>query len=194
MKRMKGRYKVISIFTFLLLILQILLITTTHAIDLYFLDNQKNIKIVDKTGNWDYINIQEAIDNEPEGTTIFIKNGIYNEILYIDKKINLIGENKDNTIILSESMQNRYSICLNSPNVKLENLSIKNSGPGLYCSGIKITAPNTQINDCFIYDTPVGIAIFTSYNTINNCEFYGCSDEGGNEQTGSSRAFEEAYD
>jgi len=36
----------------------------------------------------------------------------------------------------------------------------------------------TQIEDCNIYDTPVGIAIWTSDNIINNCNFWGCKDEG----------------
>ena len=175
---MKGRYEKVSIITILFIILEIVITNTCYATDSISTEKQRYIKVVDQNGKGDYTSIQEAIDKESKGTTIYIKNGFYNEILNINKKINLIGENKENTIIQSESLQNKYSICLNAPGIIIEKLSIKNTGPGLYTSGIKITAPETQIIDCYIYETPVGIAVFTSNNVINNCEFYGCSDEG----------------
>jgi len=178
MIRMKGKYGLLSITIILFIVLEIVLTTTSHATDIVFIEKQDNTKIVDKNGKGDYTSIQEAINNEPEGTTIYVKNGLYNEILNINKKIKIIGENKENTIIHSESEQNKYSINLNAPEIIIEKLSIKNSGSGLYTSGIKITALQTQIQDCIIYETPVGIAIFTSNNVINNCEFYRCSDEG----------------
>jgi len=178
MIRMKGKYGLISIIIILSIILEIIFTTTCYATDTIFIEKQENIKIVDKNGKGDYISIQEAINKEPEGSTIYVKRGFYNEILNINKKINLIGENKENTIIHPESEKNKYSINLNAPEIVIEKLSIKNSGPGLYTSGIKISALQTQIQDCCIYETPVGIAIFTSNNIINNCEFYGCTDEG----------------
>ncbi len=176
--RMKGKYGLLSITIILFIILEIILTTTCYATDVVFIEKQENIKIVDKNGKGDYTNIREAINNEPEGTTIYVKNGIYKEILNINKKIKILGENKENTIIHTESEQNKYSINLNAPEIIIEKLSIKNSGAGLYTSGIKITALQTQIKDCIIYETPVGIAIFTSNNVINNCEFYRCTDEG----------------
>ena len=175
---MKGKYKVISIIIILFIFLEIIFTSTCYATDSILKEKHKNIKIVDKNGEGDYTSIQEAINNEPEGTTVYIKRGFYNEILNINKKINLIGENKENTIIQSESKQNKCSISLNTPEIVIEKLSIKNSGPGLYTSAIKITASKTQIKNCSIYETPVGIVIFTSNNIINNCEFYGCTDEG----------------
>ena len=178
MIRMKGKYGLLSITIILFIVLEVVFTTTSHASDIVFIEKQENTKIVDKNGKGDYTSIQEAINNEPEGTTIYVKNGLYNEILNINKKIKIIGENKENTIIHSESEQNKYSINLNAPEIIIEKLSIKNSGSGLYTSGIKITALQTQIQDCIIYETPVGIAIFTSNNVINNCEFYRCSDEG----------------
>ena len=178
MIRMKGKYKVIVFIIVLFIFLEIILTTTSYALDIFLTEKQENIKVVDKNGEGDYTSIQEALNKEPEGTTIFIKSGIYNEILNINKKINLIGENKEDTIIHTVSEKNKYSICLNAPEIAIEKLSIKNSGPGLYTSGIRITASNIQIQDCHIYETPVGIAIFTSNNIINNSEFYGCTDEG----------------
>ena len=51
---------------------------------------------VSKTGNGDYISIQEAIDNAHPGDTIFINDGIYNERVEIKTHdLTLIGCNTD---------------------------------------------------------------------------------------------------
>ena len=50
-------------------------------------------------GNW--TNVQDAIDNATNGDTVFVFNGVY--LLYtcisLNKKIKLIGEDKEKTII-----------------------------------------------------------------------------------------------
>ncbi|UCH71495.1 MAG: right-handed parallel beta-helix repeat-containing protein [Thermoplasmatales archaeon] len=134
--------------------------------------------IVDKTEGGTYTTIQEAINDAPEGSTIYVKNGAYSEIIDIRKKISIIGENKDKTIINPISEKNKYAVRLGAPGVKISCLSITNGAPGLYTNGIRISASETKIYNCNIYDTPVGIAIWTSYNIIQNCNFWGCSDEG----------------
>ena len=56
-------------------------------------------------GPWDgtqehpYQHIQEGIDNASTGNTVFVYNGIYQENALLNKSINLIGEDKNNTII-----------------------------------------------------------------------------------------------
>src|SRR4030042_2566389 len=59
-------------------------------------------------GNWFYVGgsgpnnysrIQDAIDNASNGDTVYVFNGTYYERLAIYSEINLIGENRDNTII-----------------------------------------------------------------------------------------------
>jgi pectinesterase len=66
-------------------------------------EGQKKI-VVDANGNGDYKTIQEALDrlfiNAPEPRTIFIKKGLYNEKIFIEKSnIVLEGEDKEKTII-----------------------------------------------------------------------------------------------
>src|SRR5271157_3870621 len=46
-----------------------------------------------------YSSVQEAINNATEGSTIFISTSYYFEHLRISKSINLVGENRYNTII-----------------------------------------------------------------------------------------------
>ncbi len=171
---MKNALRITSLLLIIVLILNIFAITNIEAISI----RQSNKITVNKNGKEDYKTIQESINNAPEGSTIHIKSGVYNEILNIKKKITLLGEDKNKTIINPISEKNKYGIRLGSPNIIIKNLSITNGGPGLYTTGIKITASNVQIEDCNIYDTPVGIAIFTSGNTVKNCEFWGCKDEG----------------
>ena len=128
--------------------------------------------------NADYKSIQEAIDNAESGSTIYVKTGTYSEIISINKKISLIGENKENTIINPTSTRNSYALRIRISGVKISGFSINNKGPGLYTTGFKISAPKTTIENCNFYDTPIGIAVWTSKNTISNCKFWGCEDEG----------------
>jgi parallel beta-helix repeat protein len=169
---MKSALKITSIILFTILILNIFTITTSKGLSV---NNPKTI-VIDK--EIDSKTIQDQIDIAPEGSTIVLKPGVYSETFSIKKQITLLGEDKEKTIINPISKKNKYAIRLGSPGIILKNLSISNGGPGLYTTGIKVTAPNVKIENCKIYDTPVGIAVFTSGNTIQNCDFSGCKDEG----------------
>ena len=135
--------------------------------------------VVDQTnGNSKYTTIQQAINDAEAGTTVYVKAGTYREILNVYKPINIIGEDKEITVIFPCSNKNGYAVKISSPQVSLNKLSISNNGPGLYTTGIKIVAPEAEIIDCNVFDTPVGIATWSSSNIISQCSFYGCEDEG----------------
>ncbi len=51
------------------------------------------------TGTGNYSTIQSAIDAASSGDTVFVYNGTYYENVIVDKSIDLIGENNENTII-----------------------------------------------------------------------------------------------
>ena len=69
--------------------------------------------IVDANGKGDYRSIQAAINSLPDSSsvpiTIFIKNGVYNEKIYIEKS-NLIlkGEDRDKTIITQDIARDEW--------------------------------------------------------------------------------------
>ena len=135
--------------------------------------------IVDKNSDdADYKSIQNAVDGASTGSTIYVKEGTYNEIVHIYTEINLTGENREKTFINFESKKNGYAVKITAAGVKLSGFSISNEGPGLYTTGVKIIASQTAIEDCTVFDTPVGIAVWSSKNTISSCIFYGCEDEG----------------
>ena len=175
---MKGRTFKITVLLAILIIAELNIISFTCAVDTIVETNLKQNIIVCKSGKGDYNTIQEAIDNVSEGSTIFVKSGSYDEIIEIKKSINLIGEDRYNTIINPISEKNKYAIHLGAPGVKINNFSITNGAPGIYTTGIRVSSSETEIENCDIYDNPVGIAIWTSNNVINSCDFWGCKDEG----------------
>ena len=165
-----------------LLLISVLLATTinVHAEENQIIDDTYIYTkiIVDKNNKTAYQSIQDAINSAATDSTIYIKNGYYNEILNIKKKINIIGEDKEKTIINPTTKKNSYAIRIAVEGVKISNLGIQNHGPGIYSTGIKVSARDTTIYNCDIFDTPVGIAVWSSENTITNCRFWGCEDEG----------------
>jgi parallel beta-helix repeat protein len=51
------------------------------------------------SGPGNYTKIQDAIDNASDGDTVFVYNGTYYERIEVDKSLNLIGEDRNITII-----------------------------------------------------------------------------------------------
>jgi parallel beta-helix repeat protein len=175
---MKTRIKITVASLIMFIVAELTMFTNVQAEQIVLTNNEEHFIIVDKNGEGDYKTIQEAINNAQSGSTVYVKKGEYKEIITIKKQISLLGEDKDSTLISPISEKNKYAICLGAPGVTISHLSIKNGAPGLYASGIRVTSSDTQIRDCNIYDTPVGIIIWTSNNIIDNCNFWGCTDEG----------------
>jgi len=76
------------------------------------------------------------------------------------------------------SKENGYALKVDVEGAVISNLNVRNNGPGLYTSGIWISASHVTIENCNVFSTPVGIVVLTSNNTIVNCTFWNCKDEG----------------
>jgi parallel beta-helix repeat protein len=122
--------------------------------------------------------LQESIRTAAPNTTIQLAAGTYNEILTINKPLHLKGQGATQTFLVANSSMNGYAIHIIVPGVIISELTITNTGPGLYATGIKISAPNTIVQNCLFEDTSIGIALWSSQNSISDCDFSGCSDEG----------------
>jgi len=122
--------------------------------------------------------IQDAINHAQPNSTIQLPAGTYTEILNINKPLHLKGEGTTRTLLSPTSANNGYAIRISAEGVTLSGLDITNQGLGLYTTGVKISASNTIIQNCTFHDTPIGLAIWSSDNTISGCEFSGCDDEG----------------
>jgi len=167
---MKGKRLLATLLIILLIYLQINIFAVAKE--------SKNYFIVNGTGDGNCKSIQEALDNAPQDSTIYVKIGVYNEILNIRTRVKLLGEDKDKTVINPISKENKYAICLGAPGVMISNLNITNGASGLYATAVQVSAPETEISNCIIHDTSIGVAIWTSDNLVENCVFTGCSDEG----------------
>jgi len=83
-----------------------------------------DILYVGGSGPGNYTYIQDAIDNASNGDTIYVYNGIYNENVFIDKQIGLIGEDKENTIINASGIV----VNVSADNVKISGFTIDSYG------------------------------------------------------------------
>jgi parallel beta-helix repeat protein len=138
------------------------------------------------SGPGNYSKINDAYDDANPDDTIFVYSGTYYEKLWIEKTINLIGEDKDTTKMI---YANKYSpvIVIRSPDVIIRGFTLYHSSPALVkYIDIWPGADNTYLSDCIFYNSPlhfddlsVGINIGnSSHNRISNCTFLYNDDEG----------------
>ncbi len=127
------------------------------------LSNEESILYVSSSGNENFSTIQDGIDTAHSGDTIFVYNGTYSENIVIDKKITLLGENRNTTII--DGRESGNVIKINADHVTIQGFTIRHSGlifpnAGINCSSdYNIIAENLLINNFY------GI---TLYHSLNN--------------------------
>jgi len=78
----------------------------------------------DGAGN--YTRIQDAIDDASDGDTVFVYNGTYCENVVVDKSIDLIGEDKDTTVIDGSGVDD--VVYVSADEVNMTGFTVKNSG------------------------------------------------------------------
>jgi nitrous oxidase accessory protein NosD len=82
----------------------------------------------------DYPTIQAAVGNASAGDTVFVRTGIYHESITIDKPLNLVGENPQNTIIIGIQSYQSYlmpAIEVFLGNFTISGLTVKDSQMGI---------------------------------------------------------------
>lgn len=151
----------------------------------------ENFLYVGGSGPENYTKIQNAVENASSDDTIFVFNGTYYENVLINKSIQLVGENEENTII--DGKDGLFSISIKSQNVLIKHIKITNSShDGIKisknsdrtkilnciiekCQWMGVFIENTEniiIDDCKFIDNLNGIGqIDSNYSTINNCDF-----------------------
>ena len=132
----------------------------------------------DGTQEYPYQYIQDGVDAAGKDDIVYVHCGIYYENIVIDKKINLIGQNRIATIIDGCRVDNVVS--LYSDGVVISDFTIKNAGGDTYIgkAGINVGSNNNVISRNVISNTYIGISLWNStnntviQNTIRNV-FYG---------------------
>ena len=103
--------------------------------------------------NYDHFNkIQKALRAVIEGGTVYVSDGIYYENIWIDRRVNLIGESKNYTIINGQHMD--YGVYITSDRVNLSRFTV------IDCyEGICVAASNCSISNCNFKNSTFGIYI-----------------------------------
>jgi len=132
-------------------------------------------------GPWDgtyehpYKHIQDGINKAEDGYIVYVFKGIYSYclqhpfVVWINKSINLKGEDRENTIIEGGANSNPVYIC--SSNVKILEFTIKNGNHGMTGQGIfGRNCENVQILNCNIVQNGEGVCMENCSNVlIKNC-------------------------
>jgi len=133
-----------------------------------------NIFYVGGSGEGNYTRIQDAIDNASDGDTVFVFDELspYYESVWINKRINLIGENRNTTII---DGKNFYWQCITlvSDGITVSGFTVQNSSDDDFDNyGIILGCNNTRIEDNVIKNNKIGIGCLLSgsNNSISNNE------------------------
>ncbi|MBN1280118.1 MAG: right-handed parallel beta-helix repeat-containing protein [Candidatus Thermoplasmatota archaeon] len=130
------------------------------------------------TGFGNYSTIQEAIDASSNGDTIFVYNKTYNENVDTKlKKITLMGENKETTVIQGVTVDPVVKI--GTSDVTLTGFTLI-GGVNVVVVQVASLAQNVQIANNIIEDGAYGISLgltssnnYIQNNVIMNCEYIG---------------------
>ena len=160
--------KISSIVIVCIFLLSSFPLVTSFGTNLIRTNFSGNTLYVGGNGPGNYSTIQDAIDNADSGNTIFVYKGTYDEHVTIDKQINLLGEEKTETFIISE--EGPTIIIINGVDgVKISGFSIRKSeghNPALNISS------NLNIIDNNIFDSfSSNIILWKVHDNIikNNC-------------------------
>jgi parallel beta-helix repeat protein len=110
----------------------------------------------DGTKEYPYRCITDGIINARDNDRIFVHSGFYLETIFLNKSIDLIGEDRDTTTI--DGYENTWWVVrIYSENVTLSNFTIINSIPE--GAGIKAFASRLKINNTLISNNHRGIEL-----------------------------------
>ncbi len=120
--------------------------------------------------------IQEAIEKSMDNSTIFVHSGVYREKIVIEKRITLIGEDANTTIISGEGSSEDVILVTDKGRVVLKGFTIRDSGyKGEYPyneAGIDIKSDHNIICDNIFINNTCGIyTMYSDHNIICRNKF-----------------------
>jgi parallel beta-helix repeat protein len=122
----------------------------------------------------DYSTIGEAVSHASVGDVIVVKPGVYYENLQIDKSITLMGDDRENTLIIGEGGSDEPAILtLAAANIKVSGFtiqSVNSTNPAQNALGIYLRGDGCTISDNIIKYNYFGIfcAVQSSTTITNN--------------------------
>ncbi len=123
---------------------------------------------VDDNGGADYTCIQDAIDNASDGDTIFVYGGIYTELINVDKSLDLVGEDKNSTVINGAGQGQPVRVW--ASNVSFQGFNVLNGIDDGYSAGINVYGKHVHVSDCIVQANDCGFRLtFTDDIIVDNC-------------------------
>jgi parallel beta-helix repeat protein len=137
-----------------------------------------NILYVGGSGPGNYTKIQDAIDNTSDGDTVFVfdYSSPYFENVVVNKRINLIGENKDTTIIDGSNIGDVVKVTVSEVNIS--GFTITNCKENYYGISVGLATNHITITDNIISQNYRGIFFRGEYSTVSNNLFVSNSNLG----------------
>ena len=123
-----------------------------------------NTLYVGGSGPGNYTSIQDALDEANNWDTIYVFKGKYLESIVIDKSINLIGEDRDITVIDGHWHDDFEVIRISADFVTIQGFTIKGSRK----SGIVSISHNNTIKGNIIIDNGNGIQLGEDYEVYSH--------------------------
>jgi len=126
------------------------------------------------TGTW-YPTIKQAIyDSQTvDGHTLIVLEGTYHETVLVNKSLTIRGSSQELTIIDADSSGS--PIYISADYVKVENLTVQNSGQFFPNSGIYVDADNFSASNVTVKNCAIGIYFYHSNGSnIYNCDVKHC--------------------
>ena len=120
---------------------------------------------VDDGGGFDFTKIQNAIDAASEGDTIFVYDGMYHEVLVINKSISLIGTDRETTIINNTNSDKKVIVQINAESCLFKGFKVIGPDVSTDVIGINVNNSNNFLNNNIIMNTEIGI--YLGENTQN---------------------------
>ena len=114
-----------------------------------------NTLYVGGTGPGNYTSIQNAIDDASIGDTIYVYSGTYFERIIVDKRLNIIGEDKQNTIISYDD----WVVLIDSNNVIFESFTVNPSESHTDMPSIAVYSAGVIIRNSIFMNNPSGFGI-----------------------------------
>jgi parallel beta-helix repeat protein len=115
-----------------------------------------------------YKHIQDAIDASCDGDTVFVHAGWYYENLYVGKRIRLLGEDRNSTIIDGQNKGPFHHITITHPGVEITNFTIQNSMDKH--GGIVLYSSNNTIRGNIIRKNGIGMGLNSKSSNNTICE------------------------
>ena len=120
---------------------------------------------VDDDGGADYEKIQDAIDNAVKGDTVFVHNGYYEENVWVNKTLTLLGENREKVTI---SGGNESSvITIQADGCFIKHVTIKNGGMEHRDAGVDLKGNNITLSHIAVEFIKNGIYSYGGYHELN---------------------------